>query len=113
MRLGGITPEGKRKLATPITRCSTSANYHGELIAEALITYPWLLEAQFATDTYRTCDPSNGMLDLGPSVVFADHIEPVEAIFDRLIDDALEALARMQRLTDSPSMARSISIIAP
>jgi hypothetical protein len=32
------------------------------------------------------------MLDFGPAVVFADEIEPVERIFDRLIDDAVAAM---------------------
>jgi NADH:quinone reductase (non-electrogenic) len=52
-----------------------------------------------AREAYRTGDPSKGMLDFGPAVVFADRIEPVEAIFDRLIDDAASALARVQRLS--------------
>ena len=39
------------------------------------------------------------MLDFGPAVVFADRVEPVETIFDRLIDDASAAIGRMQHLT--------------
>jgi NADH:quinone reductase (non-electrogenic) len=53
-----------------------------------------------ARDAYRTGDPSKGMLDFGPAVVFADRIEPVEVIFDRLIDDAAASLARVQRLSN-------------
>lgn len=54
-----------------------------------------------AREAYRTGDPSKGMLDFGPAVVFADRIEPVEAIFDRLIDDAAAALRRLRQLTAS------------
>jgi nitronate monooxygenase len=52
-----------------------------------------------AREAYRSGDPRKGMLDFGPAVVFATHIEPVEQIFDRLIDDAAAALNRVQRLT--------------
>ena len=48
-----------------------------------------------AREAYRTGDASKGMLDFGPAAVFADRIEPLEAIFDRLIDDAAAALARL------------------
>jgi nitronate monooxygenase len=51
-----------------------------------------------AIESYRTGDPSKGMLDFGPAVVFADEIEPVERIFDRLIDDAAAATSRLQGL---------------
>jgi len=57
-----------------------------------------------AREAYRSGDPSKGMLDFGPSVVFAKQIESVEEIFDGLIDDAAEALPRLQRLT-CPSTA--------
>jgi NAD(P)H-dependent flavin oxidoreductase YrpB (nitropropane dioxygenase family) len=57
-----------------------------------------------AREAYRTGDPSKGMLDFGHAVVFADRIEPVEVIFDRLIDDAAAALARVQRLSNRSSM---------
>ncbi len=38
------------------------------------------------------------MLDYGPAAVFADRIEPVEAIFDRMIDDAVAATTRINAL---------------
>jgi NADH:quinone reductase (non-electrogenic) len=47
---------------------------------------------------YATGDPSQGMLDFGHAAVFADRIEPVESIIDRLIDDAATAHARLDRL---------------
>jgi len=37
-----------------------------------------------------------GTLDFGHSAVFADAIEPVERIFDRLLDDAAAATHRLQ-----------------
>lgn len=51
-----------------------------------------------ATQAYETGDSSQGMLDYGPSVVFADAIKPVEAIFDEMLDDAHRALHRMEQL---------------
>jgi nitronate monooxygenase len=58
-----------------------------------------------AREAYTTGDPSKGMLDFGPAVVFADRVEPVESIFDRLIDDAEKALHRLKQLTCSPARA--------
>jgi nitronate monooxygenase len=52
-----------------------------------------------AREAYRSGDPSKGMLDFGPAVVFAKQIESVEQIFDRLIDAAADARARLQRLS--------------
>jgi nitronate monooxygenase len=49
-------------------------------------------------EAYLTGDPRKGMLDFGHSAVFADRIESVERIFDRLIDDAATARARLDRL---------------
>lgn len=50
-------------------------------------------------EAYRTGDASQGMLDFGHSAVFADRVESVERIFDRLIDDAADALGRLRRVT--------------
>lgn len=52
-----------------------------------------------AREAYQSGDPSKGMLDFGPAVVFADRIEPVETIFDRLIDDAAASMARLEQLS--------------
>jgi nitronate monooxygenase len=64
-----------------------------------------------AREAYRTGDPSKGMLDFGPAVVFADRIEPVETIFDRLIDDAASALERLRQLSGAapPRSAAALS----
>jgi nitronate monooxygenase len=61
-----------------------------------------------ARQAYRTGDPSKGMLDFGPAVVFADTIEPVDRIFDRLIDDARAALARLHKLAADTHAAADI-----
>jgi nitronate monooxygenase len=45
---------------------------------------------------YVTGDYTRGTLDFGPSAVFADRVEPMEAIFDRMIDDAVVATDRLQ-----------------
>jgi NAD(P)H-dependent flavin oxidoreductase YrpB (nitropropane dioxygenase family) len=57
-------------------------------------------------EAYLTGNPAKGMLDFGHSAVFADRIEPVERIFDRLIDDAANALARLDRLVAPSSSVR-------
>lgn len=54
-----------------------------------------------AHNAYLTGDPSKGMLDYGPAVVFADAIKPIEAIFDEMIDDARAALGRANGLVVS------------
>ncbi len=53
---------------------------------------------KLAHEAYLTGDPSKGMLDYGPAAVFADRIEPMEAIFDRFMDDAVQAADRLQAL---------------
>ncbi|HSV35092.1 MAG TPA: nitronate monooxygenase [Ramlibacter sp.] len=51
-----------------------------------------------AHEAYVTGDTRHGMLDFGPAAVFADRVEPMEAIIDRLIDDANAAVGRLARL---------------
>ncbi|MHC8320487.1 NAD(P)H-dependent flavin oxidoreductase [Pseudomonas sp. GB2N2] len=51
-----------------------------------------------ATQAYASGDSSTGMLDYGPAVVFADAIKPVELIFDEMIDDATQAMRRLNKL---------------
>ena len=51
-----------------------------------------------AHQAYLTGDMRKGMLDYGPAAVFADAVESTETIIDRLIDDALAATARLERL---------------
>lgn len=47
---------------------------------------------------YQTGDLSTGTYDWGHAAVFADAIESVEAIFDRLIDDAVQAAGRLRQV---------------
>jgi NADH:quinone reductase (non-electrogenic) len=54
-------------------------------------------------EAYVTGNPAKGMLDFGHSAVFADRVESVERIFDRLTDDAARALARLDRLAVAPA----------
>jgi NAD(P)H-dependent flavin oxidoreductase YrpB (nitropropane dioxygenase family) len=51
-----------------------------------------------ARQAYRTGDWSQGMLDYGHAGIFADRVEPVEAIIDRIIDDAILARDRLPTL---------------
>jgi NADH:quinone reductase (non-electrogenic) len=51
-----------------------------------------------AHEAYLTGDTRRGMLDFGPAAVFADRIEPMEQIIDRLVDDADAAVRRLEAL---------------
>lgn len=51
-----------------------------------------------ATQAYLTGDSNRGMLDYGPSVVFANAVQPVEEIFDEVLDDAQRAMRRLAGL---------------
>jgi len=50
------------------------------------------------TEAYLTGDSSIGMLDYGPSAVFANAVQPVEQIFDDILDDAQLAMQRLNGL---------------
>lgn len=51
-----------------------------------------------ARDAYTTGDWNRGILSLGQAAVFADRIEPVDAIFDRLLAEAVDARDRLAGL---------------
>ena len=53
------------------------------------------VSGRLARRAYETGDCSTGMIDMGPSSVFAREIKPVEAIIDEIIDDAVRAAARV------------------
>ncbi|MBM3568216.1 MAG: nitronate monooxygenase [Alphaproteobacteria bacterium] len=55
-----------------------------------------LIKGTEAKAAYDSGDFERGILSIGPAVAFADRIEPVEAIFDRLIDQAAEAMAGLR-----------------
>lgn len=50
------------------------------------------------TQAYKTGDSHQGMLDYGPSIVFANAVQSVEAIFDSVLDDARHAMRRLEDL---------------
>lgn len=56
------------------------------------------VDGQVVRAAYDSGDTRTGMIDWGQSVAFADAIEPVEAIFDRILDDAGEALRTLERV---------------
>ncbi len=57
--------------------------------------YAPLVAGRLARQAYESGDWSTGMIDMGPSGVFAREIKPVEAIIDDIIDDAVRAAARV------------------
>ncbi|MEG1038781.1 MAG: nitronate monooxygenase [Pseudomonas sp.] len=59
------------------------------------------------TQAYQTGDSRLGMLDYGPAVVFADAVKSVEAIFDEILDDAVQAL-RVGAAMRLPDLAREV-----
>ncbi len=61
---------------------------------------------ELAREAYRTGNFERGLLSAGPSVVFANEVKPVEAIFDQIIDEAAEALHRTTRAVVRPVAAR-------
>ncbi len=71
--------------------------------------YRPFVTGNLARAAYLTGDPSKGMLDFGHSAIFADRIETVEQIFDRLIDDAADARSRLDRLATVPSKSSTIA----
>lgn len=60
--------------------------------------YRSLVRGENTRRAYETGDLSQGMVDYGQAMAFADAIKPVEAIIDELIDDALAAQARLKTL---------------
>ena len=54
---------------------------------------------KLTTQAYVTGDSRLGMLDYGPSVVFADAVQSVEAIFDEVLEDAHRAMERLGKLS--------------
>ncbi len=61
--------------------------------------YEPYIDGRLARRAYETGDWNMGLLSMGQSAAFADAIEPVEAIYDRLVDEAKAALTRMQAVT--------------
>ena len=58
---------------------------------------------------YETGDLSQGMVDYGQAMAFADAIKPVEAIIDELIDDAVAARARLAALSGARAVTEQLA----
>jgi nitronate monooxygenase len=67
---------------------------------------------ELTREAYRSGDWSKGILDFGHSAIFADKVEPVEAIIDRIIDDAAASMARLPRLAVGEA-ARALDAALP
>lgn len=61
------------------------------------------VSGRLVRQAYETGDWSRGMIDMGPSGVFAREIKPVEAIFDEILDEAARAAARVDDLRSRAS----------
>jgi nitronate monooxygenase len=61
------------------------------------------LSGQLAHAAYESGDTSRGLLDYGQAACFAEDIEPVEAIIDRMIEEAAAAVRRLQDLQEADS----------
>ncbi len=60
--------------------------------------YRPLVQGTRQREAYETGDWRRGTMSIGQSCTFADAIEPVEAIFDRIIADAVRARDRVAAL---------------
>lgn len=60
--------------------------------------YQALISGQAVRKAYETGDWSQGMIDYGQAVAFANEVKPVEAIFDELVDDCVAARRRFAGL---------------
>lgn len=60
--------------------------------------YAEIISGANVRKAYETGDYSMGMLDFGQAVSFANEIKPVEAIYDELIDQFVEAKRRLWSL---------------
>ena len=54
-----------------------------------------------AFDAYKSGDWNKALLSMGQSAVFADSVQPMEQIYDTLIDEAAAALERLHGLKTS------------
>lgn len=57
-------------------------------------------------EAYESGDAERGILSMGQACAFADRIEPVEAIVDRLIDEAVSSLERVRPLIQPSAVAK-------
>jgi nitronate monooxygenase len=69
---------------------------------EALLPH---IMGPLARKAYETGEYEKAMLSCGQGVVFADRIEPLAAIVDRIEQEARAALERLERLRIAPQLA--------
>ncbi|CAM5404838.1 NAD(P)H-dependent flavin oxidoreductase [Eoetvoesiella caeni] len=62
-------------------------------------SYRGLLAGELVRNAYQGGDWSQGLIDMGPAGVFARRVEPVEAIIDSIIDQAVLALDSLKAAT--------------
>ena len=91
-----------RVLDNETSRAVAELEARGETDYEAYRPY---IQGTFQREAYETGDPEKGVLSMGQSAAFADAIEPVEAIIDRMIDQAIEATNRVTGLRASQKSA--------
>jgi NAD(P)H-dependent flavin oxidoreductase YrpB (nitropropane dioxygenase family) len=87
-----IFRDNHRVLANETTRAVLELEAQGVTDFEA---YRDLVSGKVTRAGYKSGDLTWGSFDWGHSAVFADAIEPVEAIFDRMVDDAAAAAGRL------------------
>lgn len=58
---------------------------------------------------YRGGDVEAGMLSMGPATAFAEQVEPMAAILDRIMEEAAQALRRVSALTVAPEGRKAIA----
>jgi nitronate monooxygenase len=62
-----------------------------------------------AQNAYVTGDARKGMIDYGHAAIFADQVATVEAIFDRMMDDATAAIRRLHAVTVSAERVGAVA----
>lgn len=63
--------------------------------------YRDLVSGRLARSAYETGDTAQGLIDYGPAGVFAREIQPVEAIIDGIIDEAMDTMRRLDVMAAS------------
>ena len=58
---------------------------------------------------YVAGDWNTGLLSMGPAIGFANRIEPVQAVLQKLMDDAMTGAAHLRALAPSPTSSSSLS----
>jgi NADH:quinone reductase (non-electrogenic) len=102
-----IFRDNHRVLANETTKAVLALEAQGITDFEA---YRELVSGTVTRAGYKSGDLTWGSFDWGHSAVFADAIEPVEAIFDRMIDDAAASVGRLSAARRGEAGPYSIDI---